>query len=179
MGSDPNTVVQVLLRERLRVTASAATIVRDAHAADDVFQQVVLAALERKAEFREPAHVVAWAIRAARHRAIDIARKRHLRSLPDEVLDLLEARWADPAADGGPDLLDALHCCLGKLGPSARELLHMRYHDGLSAVAIAGRMRRTADAVYQTLSRTHRALRECIEREAARSAYPTPGEVST
>jgi RNA polymerase sigma factor (sigma-70 family) len=165
-----------LLRERLRVTGCAAAIIRDVHAADDVFQQVVLAALERKTEFREPAHVVAWALRAARHRAIDLARKRQLQSLPDHVLDLLEERWSDPTS-GRTDLVDALHCCLGKLGPPARQLLRMRYHDGLTAVAIADRLRRTVDAVYQSLSRTHRSLKDCIEREVARTAFPSPKEV--
>jgi RNA polymerase sigma-70 factor (ECF subfamily) len=178
MGLDPNFVVQVMLRERLRVTACAAAIVRDAHTADDVFQQVVLAALERKGEFREPAHVVAWALRAARHRAVDVARKRHLRSLPDDVLDLLEAKWAESSAGGGSDLIDALHGCLGKLGGPARDLLNMRYRDGMTAVAIAYKLRRTADAVYQSLSRTHRVLRECIEREAARSVFPVPRDIS-
>ena len=44
---EPDTIVQVLLRERLRVTALAAAVIRDVHAADDIFQQVVLAASRR------------------------------------------------------------------------------------------------------------------------------------
>jgi len=41
----------------------------------------------------------------------------------------------------------------------------MKYDDGLTAVVIAERLRRSADAVYQNLSRLHRALRDCIERK--------------
>jgi RNA polymerase sigma factor (sigma-70 family) len=185
MTLEPDTIVQVLLRERLRVTALAAAVTRDVHAADDIFQQVVLAALESRAQFRGPDHVLAWALRAARHRAVDFARGRRLRSLPDDVLDLLEARWADPAGAAASDRGEALHRCLGRLTNSARELLQMRYAEGLTAVAVAERVRRTVDAVYQTLSRIHRSLRECVERElgeretSAPNSMPNsmPGEV--
>ena len=54
MVLEPDTIVQVLLRERLRVTALAAAVVRDVHAADDIFQQVVLAALEATATSGTP-----------------------------------------------------------------------------------------------------------------------------
>lgn len=172
MVVEPDTIVQVLLRERLRVTALAVTVVRDVHAADDIFQQIVLAALEARSHFRDADHVLAWAFRAARHRALDLARGRHLRSLPDEVLDLLEARCSDPAAAPGSDLGEALHHCLDRLGPPARELLRMKYADGLAAAAIADKTRRTVGAVYQNLCRIHRSLRECVERELAREAAP-------
>jgi hypothetical protein len=44
-------------------------------------------------------------------------------------------------------------------------------------VAIAGKLRRTADAVYQMLSRTHRALRTCVEHELAHLDQPAEGGV--
>ena len=177
MTLEADSIVQVLLRERLRVTALAAAVTRDVHAADDIFQQVVLAALESRAQFRGTDHVLAWVLRAARHRAVDFARNRRLRSLPDEVLDLLEARWADPAGAASSDRGDALHKCLERLTDSARELLQMRYAEGLTAVAVAERLRRTVDAVYQTLSRIHRALRECVERELGGREGSTTREV--
>jgi RNA polymerase sigma-70 factor (ECF subfamily) len=165
MEIEPDVIVQVLLRERLRITALAAAVVRDVHAADDIFQQVVLSALEVAARFRDTDHVLAWSFRAARHRAVDVARSRRLRSLPDEVLDLMESRWIDPAVVANSDRGEALHHCLGRLGTSARELLQMKYADGLSAAAIADRMRRTSAAIYQNLCRIHRALRDCVEKE--------------
>jgi RNA polymerase sigma-70 factor (ECF subfamily) len=168
MGADE--VVQVLLRERLRIAAVASAIVRDVHAADDIFQQVVLAALEGRAQFRDSGHVLGWAIRAARHRALDQARRRRVVSLPDEVLDLLETEWADdPAGAGWSDRLEALHRCVGRLAGPARALLQKKYADGLTAPAIAGELHRTPEAVYQSLSRIHRALRECVERELLRT----------
>ena len=71
----------------------------------------------------------------------------------------MEADWADPEP-GWSDQAEALHRCLGQVAEPAREVLRLRYADGLSAVAIAGKLRRTVDAVYQMLSRTHRAAAE-------------------
>ena len=148
----------------MRLTALAAAIVRDVHTADDIFQQVVLAALEHRSEFRELGHVLPWALRSARHRAVDVCRSRQVRPLPDEILDLLESPGADPAGDDWSDRCEALQRCLAGLPPAAQGLLQMKYGEGLTAAAIAGRMHRTADAVYQNLSRLHRGLRECVEK---------------
>jgi RNA polymerase sigma-70 factor (ECF subfamily) len=169
MGLEADTVVQLLLHERLRIVATAVAIVRDVHAADDVFQQVVLSGLIHRAHIRDGDHLLAWALRTVRHRAIDLARRKQLRPLSTEVLDLLEADWGDPAGVGCPDQVEALRRCMGKLGEPARDLLKMKYFDGLTAVVIARRLRRTADAVYQNLSRLHRALRDCVEREMDRA----------
>ena len=179
MGLEPDAVVQVLLRGRLRMAALVTAVVRDGHAADDIFQQVVLSALERRAQFRDSAHVLAWSLRAARFRAIDLARQRRLRSLSDAMLDRLECRWAGLSEEDLSDHARALHQCLDKLPAPARGLLRLRYDEGLSCTVIAARLGRTLDAVYQTLSRTHRTLRACVERgvrqfdEAGRGEVPS------
>lgn len=174
MGLDPNTVVQVLLRERVRISASVLAILRDVHAADDVFQQVVLQALETREHFREPDHVMAWALRAARHRAIDAVNKRGAACLDNAVLELLEDQWA--AAEDVCPRVEALHRCLDKLPPPARRLLRLRYQDGLRCNAVAERLRRSVDAVYQNLSRVHRQLRQCVERQLKSADPQSVGE---
>lgn len=163
MSLESDTVVQVLLRQRSRIIAASVAILRDIHAADDVFQQVVLAALGARQGIRDADHLYAWAIRTCRHRALDIARRRHLTSLPDDVLDLLEST-AEPEDFGVSDQVDALHRCMDKLPGTSKELISMRYQEGLPAAAIADRTKRSVDAVYQSLSRLHRALRNCVER---------------
>src|SRR4051812_18726218 len=91
MGLAPEAFVQLLLRERARILAIAVAITGDPHTAEDVFQQVVTAALQAKSAFREKEHVLAWATRTARHRALNAARDRRFTVLPPEVLDLLES----------------------------------------------------------------------------------------
>jgi RNA polymerase sigma-70 factor (ECF subfamily) len=174
MGLNENTVAQVLLRERVRISAAVVGILRDPHAADDIFQQVVLQALEGRDQFREPEHLLAWALRAARHRALDAVQKRAARCLDPAVLELLEQDWAS-SEDVSPRV-DALHRCLDKLPEPARELLRLRYEDDLRCAAVADRLGRSVDAVYQNLSRIHRQLRQCVERQLSAAEPPSLGE---
>ena len=174
MAMERDTIVQILLRDRVRLTASAVVVARDVHAADDIFQQVVLAALQAADRFQDGRHVLAWALRAARHRALDLAARRRLVALPDDVLDLMEADWADP----GPwsDQAEALHRCLGHVAdPPARSSGCGTRRDDRGGHR--WRLRRSADAVYQMLSRTHRALRQCVDQELGR-VEPAKGGVS-
>src|SRR5262245_49010323 len=120
MGLEQNAIVQVLLRERIRISGSVMPIVRDAHAADDLFQEVALKALQTRDHFTEPEHVLAWALRAARHRAIDLLRARKVQYLDDSVLDLLEREWAQPSADMIGNRIEALQLCLQKLHKQSR-----------------------------------------------------------
>ncbi len=178
MALEPDAIVQVLLPARQRFLALAVAIVRDVHAADDIFQQVVLAALENRAQLRDAGHLTAWSIRAVRHRALDLARRRRLLSLPDDVLDLIEAPWDDPAGTVWTDRVEALHQCVGGLAGPARDLLRLKHADGLTTAAIAGRLRRTTVAVAQNLCRIHRTLRECVEQRLGRLRAPATGELS-
>lgn len=120
MGLDENTVAEVLHRERVRITASAVTVLRDVHASDDVFQQVVLTALEGADRFRDPDHVIAWALRVARFRAIDQARQWDLRPIDPDALDALEEHWAALPAGGPTARVEALRRCVGRLPDHAR-----------------------------------------------------------
>lgn len=177
MALSIDTIVQVLLRRRLRLVAVAAAIVRDVDAADDIFQQVVLAALQHTAELRDEEHLLAWAVRVARHRAVDWARRKQAQTLSPDLLDLLESSWGDPAGAGPTDQLEALRRCVGKLEEPARELLRLKYHDGLPTPELASRLHRSVDAIYQSLSRIHRLLRTCIHRELSTPMVPSGNQV--
>jgi RNA polymerase sigma-70 factor, ECF subfamily len=178
MGLGPDAFVQVLLRERARILAIAVAITGDPHTAEDIFQQVVTAALQSKSVFREKEHVLAWAMLAARHRALNAVRDRRFISLPEEALDVLEAVWDDPSGIPLSDQAAALPHCLENLTDSARSLLRFRYDEGLTAAAISALTGRTPDAIYHSLARIHRAIRTCVEQQLSRLHSHLPGEVS-
>jgi RNA polymerase sigma-70 factor (ECF subfamily) len=172
MGLEAEVIVSTLLGHRLRLIAAAVSVVRNSHDADDVFQRVVLTALKSADHFTDPPHLLAWAIRTTRHRALDVARQKKLCVLSDDVLDRLEAEWGDPSSPARSDVAEALNRCLSDLSPAAERVVRLRYFDGLGVPAIAARVRRTSDAVYQVLSRTHRTLRACVEQRLAVARPP-------
>jgi RNA polymerase sigma-70 factor (ECF subfamily) len=139
-----------------------------------VFQQIVLTALEAPDRFHDPDHAVAWAVRVAHYRALDHARRANLTTLDPDALEALEEHWAALPADDPADRVEALRRCVGRLPEHAREVLRLRYEQGLCCTALAGRLGRSVEAVYQTLSRLHRRLRACVEKQAARELDDAP-----
>ena len=170
MGLATDGVVGFLLHHRLRFVTVAMGIVRNPQDADDVFQQVVLAAIQHRDSLTDQPHLLAWALRATRHRAIDLARRKNILSLSDDVLDLLVAEWGDPAVGDESDAAEALNDCLACLGPAAQDVLRWKFFDGLRVSAIAERLKRTPDAVYQMISRAQRALKACVEQRLSQPA---------
>ena len=81
------------------------------------------------------------------------------------MLDLLDARWAPTAGAGAR--VDALRECVETLPSASRRLLDLRYSGGLSCTEVARQTGVKIDAVYQRLSRLHRALKGCVERRLA------------
>jgi RNA polymerase sigma factor (sigma-70 family) len=163
MSLEKNVIVHLLLRERIRLSGSVMAIVRDTHAVDDIFQQVVLQALQTCDHFTGPEHLLAWALRAVRHRAIDLVRARKAQRLDDAVLDLLEEHWARSSTHEIAGYVEALRHCLDRLPEQSRSLLRLRYEEGLPCAGVADRLHRRVCAVYQSLSRVHHRLRQCVE----------------
>jgi RNA polymerase sigma-70 factor (ECF subfamily) len=159
---DSNHVVRVLIRDRARLLGYVWAIARDAHLAEDVFQDVTVLAMERAADIRDEPHLMLWARRAARFKVLEALRKRARRTvaLDADVLELLEDEW-DDGSDAGEEI-DHLRACLDNLTPQARTILGMRYVAGVSGARVAEVMDVKVQSVYVALARIHRALRDCI-----------------
>lgn len=89
--SEPE-ILQTLMKWRVRVSAAAWLVVRDHHAAEDIFQNVALKAMTREVSFETESALLSWAFITARREGIDWVR-RHLREtlgLGEEILAFLE-----------------------------------------------------------------------------------------
>ena len=93
-------VLQCLMKWRTRVSAAAWVVVRDAHAAEDIFQNVALKAMTREVSFENEAALMSWAFITARREGIDWLRRHQRESLglDAEILELLEHEWQSEAA---------------------------------------------------------------------------------
>ena len=105
MALTQQAVVNTLVADRSKLFAYTWSIVRNHHATEDIYQEVVLAAMPHTEEMKDQGHVLAWARRAARLRAIDWLRreKRQAQLLDGSVLDLLEEDWRRLDADAPND----------------------------------------------------------------------------
>jgi RNA polymerase sigma-70 factor, ECF subfamily len=153
-------VVRTLLAARGRISGCVWMITRDVQAAEDVFQDVSVKALGTA--FEGEAQLLSWAQIVARHEALNWVRDRKGKAgtLDEDVLERLEK-------EEGGERSQAVRTCLEKLPSDARRLLELRYVEGRSCGEISRETGQGLDALYQRISRLHRALKRCAEERLA------------
>lgn len=171
MPVTPETILKLMLRERIRLVAYITTIVGDRHHAEDLFQDLSVEALKKAETINDEDHLLGWLRTGARFRAIDHLRRQAARplSFSPELAEKLDAAWEAAPHDDATDQIDALRDCLGELSPRARKMVELRYQDGLAGTELAERVKRTPNAVYIALSRIHKALGECVKNRLGRA----------
>ncbi|MEM9110049.1 MAG: sigma-70 family RNA polymerase sigma factor [Planctomycetota bacterium] len=158
-------LVRFALRERPRLIAYATVILADEHAAEDVFQDVLIIAMQKADEIASPEHLKGWLRLAARNRSLDVRRTRrnHASVLDPSVLDVLENSWSKLDESDTSARVEALRKCIDQLPPKARKVLELRYVQGLTGQQLADRLGRKLSTAYVAVSRVHRTLHECIQ----------------
>jgi len=158
-------ILRTLMKSRDRIAAAAWVVVRDAHAAEDIFQNVALKALTKEVSFKAEGAVLSWAFITARRGGIDWLRRhrRELIGLDSEVLELLEQEWLSEPAHRGEQRAEALRACLNTLPEKSSRLLRLRYFEGDSCQEVATKLGIGLNVIYKRLSRLHKGLKECVE----------------
>lgn len=166
MTLDRTSIIRVLVANRGNILSYIYGICRDMHQAEDVFQDMIVAASEDKIRARDEEHVMAWARRASRHAIIDRMRKGggRTRVLDGDVLSKLELSWSRHDREDQASVIEALKACCDALPPRAAQLIHLRYQQALRGREIAERLNRPRESIYASLSRIYRDLAECVRR---------------
>ncbi len=154
--------------ESARLIAGLARIVGDVGVAEDLAQDALVAALERWPESGVPNNPGAWLMATAKHRAIDLLRRRTLLERKHEQLGYeLEAQQEsvvpdlDAAIDDhvGDDLLRLMFtACHPVLPTEARVALTLRLLGGLTTAEIARAFLVPEPTVAQRIVRAKRTL---------------------
>lgn len=161
-----------------RLLAIAERVLNDRAAAEDVLQDTFVAVWQKAARFPTlRTSALAWLTTMARHRAIDVLRRRR----PETPLQWTDADGRERAhdvADPAPGPLQQLLAhqaegqlgqCLGALDPEPRHALTLAYAEGLTHDELAARLQRPLGTVKAWIRRSLVRLRDCLghEREVA------------
>ncbi|HKR01513.1 MAG TPA: RNA polymerase sigma factor [Pyrinomonadaceae bacterium] len=170
MSSETHRAIDAVWRiESARLIAGLARIVRDVGLAEELAQDALLVALEQWPQTGVPENPGAWLMTAAKHRAIDLLRrKRMLESKHEEIARELEAQErAVPDFDSnlddqiGDDLLRLIFtACHPVLSKEARAALTLRLLGGLTTEEIARAFLISEATVAQRIVRAKRTLSE-------------------
>ena len=178
-AADTHRAIEAVWRiESAKLIAGLARVVRDIGLAEELAQDALVAALEQWPESGIPENPGAWLMAAAKHRAIDLLRRRAMLERKHEELGReLEARERaapdfDAALDDpiGDDLLRLIFtACHPVLSTEARVALTLRLLGGLMTGEIARAFLVPEPTIAQRIVRAKRTLSE------ARVPFEVPG----
>jgi RNA polymerase sigma-70 factor (ECF subfamily) len=163
--------------ERAYLLRYASLQLRDRHAAEDVVQETLLAALAGEAAFAGRSNLRTWLTGILKHKIVDAIRRasRETAVAPDEgaLEELFDERghWIDPpAAWDDPDaslaqkqFFAALEECLERLPAKTARVFMMREHLGYDTADICKELGLTPTHCWVVLHRARVALRECLQ----------------
>jgi RNA polymerase sigma-70 factor len=162
-------VFEILVRDHApMLLAYLRSLVRAADAVDDLFQETMLTAWRRLADYDRARPFAPWlrgiALRLVlRHREL---RARSAAQLDAEALAALEQRYRDAA--GSPETFAAagerLQDCLRRLPETLRVAITGVYAQGLRLREVAQAAAVTVEAVKKRVQRGRRQLADCLRR---------------
>jgi RNA polymerase sigma factor (sigma-70 family) len=170
-GSDTDRAIDAVWRiESAKLIAGLTRIVGDVGIAEELAQDALVIALEQWPESGVPRNPGAWLMATAKHRAIDLLRRRtRLERRQEELVRALETKPAsgspDHAAEAddevGDDLLRLIFiACHPVLSTDARVALTLRLLGGLTTDEIARAFLVPEATVAQRIVRAKRTLAE-------------------
>jgi len=170
-ASDSHDAIEAVFRiESARLIAGLARIVRDVGLAEDLAQDALVAALEQWPVSGVPEKPGAWLMATAKHRAIDLLRRKTLlerkhaelgREIDAERESAVEDLVNALDDDIGDDLLRLVFtACHPVLPPEARVALTLRLLGGLTTDEIARAFLVPEATVAQRIVRAKKALAE-------------------
>ncbi|MDH4239764.1 MAG: sigma-70 family RNA polymerase sigma factor [Phycisphaerae bacterium] len=157
-NGDTDSFTELCRRYYPAMVAVAHSILGDRHLAEDAAQQTFAKAVRKMTQLKNKTKFAAWLAAICRNAALDLAQKT-------ETLHTAEDLSMIAAESQENDVTEAVKEALNKLTATAREVIFLRYYDGMtyeqiSAVlgiseqAITGRLRRAKKKMANYLRHT-------------------------
>ena len=160
---DQQALVELVARYQPRLSYYVWKMLGQSDRVDDVLQDTWFDVIRGLPKLQDAAAFGAWAYRIARDRTY-----RELRRNGRGDLRLGDEEPMQPVADDGEFTeqdVALVHECLGELTPEHREVLVLRFLEGMSYEAVAEVARCEVGTVRSRLHYAKRALRRAIERK--------------
>lgn len=157
--------VQQLTRAQIGLLRYITTLVGCPEAAGNILQNTNLVLWQKADEFEPGTNFDAWATKFAYWQAKaysrDRGRDRHV--FGDELITQLAERANK--LEEVEVTVSLLRRCVQRLRLGDRELITLRYDNGLTVQQLASRLGKSPSAIKGALLRARRSLRSCVERQ--------------
>jgi len=166
-GGETDLYLFVVQRFELSLRSYLAGQLYDLGEADDLAQEVFIAAWRDLHSFRRGEDFGAWLRGIARHRVLMHfrSRKRHANAIDrfrEEVARISQSELESAACDDGSAVIEQLLHCVSRLPEKLRRVVRAGL-DGARPAALADELRATVAAIYQLHYRANQLLRTCMQ----------------
>ncbi len=158
--------VRLLTANQNRISAYISGLVPNFNDADDILQETTAMMWARAEDFTSGTDFAAWGVRIAYYKILDYRKKKRREGkllFSDEMFSRI-AEKAPTRVGKTNTYIEKLRECTDKLQLRDKDLLNLRYSNGLSVKKISLRINYSIRTVYYDLSRIHGLLLNCIER---------------
>ncbi len=158
VGGDGDSFAELCRRYYGALVAVGHSILGDRHLAEDAAQQAFAKAAVNLPKLRKADQFGRWVAAICRNEARDLARARQVARMDGEM----------PAAEPESDRLavtEVVKRALGRLSSEAREVVFLRFYDGLSYDQISEVLGISEQAINGRLRRAKRELAEYLRRD--------------
>lgn len=171
---EPDEFVALVLANQLRIRNFIRSLVSNRHDAEDLYQRTSVVLWKKFDQYEPGTSFASWAMRVAYFEICDY-RKRLARAkvtFSQEIFDILAEKVAKLTEEEDDSRREALEACLAGLSDQNRELIRMRYLEGLEVDDVAKMVDRPAKTVYRILQQVRHWLHGCIQHRIARDPSP-------
>ncbi len=149
----------------------ALSLTADPEAANDLLQETNVVLWKNWKEFEPGTNFKAWSFRIA-HFQFMALRQRRMRDrlcFGDGLVTVIAAE-AKELDDTYEQRVASLASCLEQLRPRWREIIRLRYSEGLAVQGMSTKIGLSANAISQLLFRARKCLIDCVKREHVQEA---------
>ncbi len=164
MDSKYSVFLSNLLSHQDRLYGYIFALVPNITAVDDLVQETILVMWEKFDTFEPGTNYFAWAKKIAYYKVINYLERSHHSDIhfSKEVLESIEKQT--DVFEKSDIRVDALENCLKKLKGPDKELIKLKYVEGLTIKEVAVKTTRSIHGMYKIMARIHNMLENCIKR---------------
>lgn len=155
IDGDPESFTELCKRYYPSIVAIAHSLLGDRHLAEDTAQETFAKAAVKLPQLRQTNKFAGWLATICRNVARDMARRANAQQTTDELSTIAAKSDRD---DSG----EAVRQALNKLSAPAKELVFLRYYDGLSYEQISGLLGISEQAINGSLRRAKKKMADYL-----------------
>lgn len=156
IAGDGDSFTELCSRYYAAMVAIADSILADRHEAEDAAQHAFANAAMKLGTLKDKERFASWLAVICRNAASDLARKRE-RSITAEQLSAVPAKPKDDSS------CTDVRAAIAGLAPEAREVIYLRYYDGLTYEKIGSVLGISQQAINGRLRRAKRKIAKYLK----------------